>query len=1397
MAVIPKYVSNTQKDFKIGVDNYSEDKLSLQIIGNVGIGTTSFEDPVSVANTAKLAVGIATAHQVFTQILSFTSGVGPNTTGQSTVAGANIAIGDTFTGNTFNNAVLNYRNISIGNCAGCCLNNGAKNVFIGDQAGRNITDGMKNVVIGETAVGGNSFSPSATGDENFIVGDSAGFNLTSGSHNIMFGDQTGGFTSTGGCNIMIGRRSGGNNQTGNCNIILGNLAGYVNGNGSDNIFIGTCAQGARCNPSKTLVIGHFNHQWIHGDSNYSVGIGITNPSIAVVGAGDTQKLAVGILSAYNIFSNQLNITGVSTFNGTVDLNAGLDIDGQLDVDELVVAGVSTFNNTVDINSTLDVDGDTQLDDLTVAGFATFTSNASFAGNVSIAGTLTYEDVTNIDAIGIVTAGNGLRITQGGINVNAGISTFGGNIDADGNLDVDGTTDLDVLNVAETATFSALVDANNRLDVVGGANIDQLNISGVTTFKDDVEFHGVLGVSSITFDKSDNSLKFKDNARLRFGNDNRLQIYYKDNVNYFMAEKAVDDIEIGTHGGDIIFETVVGAQKGAEIKYNSSVDLYYKNIKRLATSGVGATIFGQLDTTDLNVAGVSTFAGITTVTGETLFTKQLSVSGVSTFADDITVQKNMHFGDSPTGTENLLSFGAGDDLSIFHSGNGSFIRDSGTGSLTILTNQFLVRNAGNNEELIEGFENSSVSLFFNGIKRLSTTGIGASVLGQLDSTTLNVSGVGTFAGDINANGNIVGDTSTNISGINSVTATSFFGDGSGLENTGATLSAASGSQRLVLTSLTSGTMTSAATDADLAFNATSNLLSAGKLNVVGLTTISNLKVDSGIVTAASGIATYNGDLVIGTPSAGFKSGAFTINTTDKTKDSINELNFILGKLVPDPPDTINGVSFTLSGLGNGRLCAGFTPVNNTGGSHAVAAGRQYSRNTDSTVTSNTLTEFGPGDSETVTGFVNAVGVGTVTLTVGNNNDTYDKLQILNNEDAANSSRNPGITSQFYEIYDARLLNAPSPDGFNKAFISQGISTTTSAFWYEDPSTVSAPVISFSPVTYPASPTLSYSSGIPHYTQASANAFTYALGVENASGDMYTQNTFVSSDGQTSGFQNPGNKSYTNFTGGTNPPAQNYGVGAAVTTQVSQQPRDLHLTATSNVFTSFDASTPYGSHNNQRVGFTTDVNIMGTTARTNKIDEDNILITSLGTGSGNATRVNAGSTGDNPSPVFTAWGGGSAGSIATYEATVRGAVLRHDQEDYSDGTYLPVGPDYSAGRSGTQYFQIELIRSNVSEFSISYTGSVAGCFICMPQNSAWTTSLSGTNGWADMFQAYKGSGIPTSAEPGCSSGGLMDNNGGTFTCVFGTESSSNDTGNRILIRWKLTSGQSITAMSFTST
>ena len=81
--------------------------------------------------------------------------------------------------------------------------------------------------------------------------------------------------------------------------------------------------------------------------------------------------------------------------------------------------------------------------------------------------------------------------------------------------------------------------------------------------------------------------------------------------------------------------------------------------------------------------------------------------------------------------------------------------------------------------------------------------------------------------------VVGD--TNVTGL--VSATSFYGDGSNLENTGATLSAAAGTQRLVVTSLTSGTMVDAATDSDLTFNATTNTLNTDNLIVAGNLTVS--------------------------------------------------------------------------------------------------------------------------------------------------------------------------------------------------------------------------------------------------------------------------------------------------------------------------------------------------------------------------------------------------------------------------------------------------------------------------------------------------------------------------------------------------------------------------------
>ena len=59
------------------------------------------------------------------------------------------------------------------------------------------------------------------------------------------------------------------------------------------------------------------------------------------------------------------------------------------------------------------------------GSPTFTNGivvsgvGTFSSQVSIAGTLTYEDVTEIDSVGLITARTGVNVTAGGINVTAG------------------------------------------------------------------------------------------------------------------------------------------------------------------------------------------------------------------------------------------------------------------------------------------------------------------------------------------------------------------------------------------------------------------------------------------------------------------------------------------------------------------------------------------------------------------------------------------------------------------------------------------------------------------------------------------------------------------------------------------------------------------------------------------------------------------------------------------------------------------------------------------------------------------------------------------------------------------------------------------------------------------
>ena len=139
------------------------------------------------------------------------------------------------------------------------------------------------------------------------------------------------------------------------------------------------------------------------------------------------------------FPNGVSVTGVLT---------ATSFSGSL-------AGTAS-NATVAVNA----QGLTGTPSITVGTVSGTTG--TFSGNVSIGGTLTYDDVTNVDSVGLITA-------RSGINVIAGVSTFAAQVQANGGTKITGS---------QTSNISAM--GANAVDCSAG-NYFTKTISGATTF----------------------------------------------------------------------------------------------------------------------------------------------------------------------------------------------------------------------------------------------------------------------------------------------------------------------------------------------------------------------------------------------------------------------------------------------------------------------------------------------------------------------------------------------------------------------------------------------------------------------------------------------------------------------------------------------------------------------------------------------------------------------------------------------------------------------------------------------------------------------------------------------------------------------------------------------------
>ena len=128
----------------------------------------------------------------------------------------------------------------------------------------------------------------------------------------------------------------------------------------------------------------------------------------------TKVTNTGIGSTGTVLLQNLDVIGIVT--------AGFGVSTV----DVFTTGITTFTNATDSTSTT-------TGSVIVSGGVGIAGSLNVGGSVSVGGTLTYEDVTNVDSVGIITArsnilvGSGITLSPDGNVFTTGVSTFTSNV----------------------------------------------------------------------------------------------------------------------------------------------------------------------------------------------------------------------------------------------------------------------------------------------------------------------------------------------------------------------------------------------------------------------------------------------------------------------------------------------------------------------------------------------------------------------------------------------------------------------------------------------------------------------------------------------------------------------------------------------------------------------------------------------------------------------------------------------------------------------------------------------------------------------------------------------------------------------------------------------------------
>jgi hypothetical protein len=285
----------------------------------------------------------------------------------------------------------------------------------------------------------------------------------------------------------------------------------------------------------------------------------------------------------------------------------------------------------------------------------------------------------------------------------------------------------------------------------------LTVKGVTS----LETLNVSGVSNFYDSSNFNEGAFIPNDKtLTFGTSlgqPALSIEYLPSPFFLNAITSNANLVLGV-SNELTINSASGTNTVAKFRpgYNN-VELYYAGDKKFETVGAGVTITGTTVTDQLNVSGISTFNGKVRVNNSNI----LLGDGSEVTGNQIKLGNGV----SPD------AFGDSADLWIYHNPSfGNLFQDiTGTG-IRFLTNDFRVRHESANADTIltNTTGNNEVKLYQGGNLKFETLGTGVTVTGTTFTNNLSVSQNAVISGILTAtqiNGTIIGsiDNAVNLTG----------------------------------------------------------------------------------------------------------------------------------------------------------------------------------------------------------------------------------------------------------------------------------------------------------------------------------------------------------------------------------------------------------------------------------------------------------------------------------------------------------------------------------------------------------------------------------------------------------------------------------------------------------